>query len=83
MTVSRGELLKRALFTEKTTYGKGQTFETEILVSNSAFGNENIQKAFEASLIDIVTGMLPLGGGVNRGNGVFKGSITKNGEPLQ
>ncbi len=44
---------------------------------------EKVQKAFECALEDICKGMLPLGGGVNRGNGVFKGSVTKNGEPLQ
>lgn len=48
---------------------------------NSDF--KEVQQAFESALKDICTGMLPLGGGVNRGNGVFKGSVTKNGEPLQ
>lgn len=80
-----GGAIEGALFTEKTTFGKGLTFETKILVHEAAFnGNENIKKAFKLALNDIVTGMLPLGGGVNRGNGVFTGKITdKNGEPIQ
>lgn len=79
-----GGAIEGALFTEKTTFGKGLSFETKILVHDAAFnGHDNIQKAFELALKDIITGMLPLGGGVNRGNGVFTGDITKNGEPLK
>lgn len=35
---------------------------------------EIIKQAFELTLDDLKTGMLPLGGGVNRGNGCFLGS---------
>lgn len=41
-----------------------------------------IMKAFEKSLLDITTGMLPLGGGVMRGHGCFNGIILKNEEEL-
>ena len=42
--------------------------------------NKNIQSAFETALIDVCCGMLPLGGGVNRGNGCFSGVLECNGE---
>ena len=41
---------------------------------------ENTLKAFETALTDLCKGYLPLGGGVNRGNGTFKGILKKNGE---
>ena len=43
---------------------------------------EKILKAFETALTDLCKGYLPLGGGVNRGNGTFKGSLKKNGETI-
>lgn len=66
-----------ALFTEETLYAKGQDITIEILVNRHAFENTIVEKAFESALKDITTGMLPLGGGVNRGNGCFTGTITK------
>lgn len=81
-----GGAMDGALFTEKTTYGKGQSFSTDIVIDNKSAGNspidQEIVEAFESALTDMVTGMLPLGGGVNRGNGTFSGEITKNGKPF-
>ena len=75
-----GGAIDGALFSEKTTYGKGQSFEMTILVNKKAFDGDNktIQQAFEEAMKDICKGMLPLGGGVNRGNGVFKGALYEN-----
>ena len=42
--------------------------------------SDHVVEAFIKSLKDIKTGMLPLGGGVNRGNGCFSGKLYKNGE---
>ena len=71
-----GGAIDGALFSEKTTYGKGQTFEMSVYVKEDAFSEgEYIQEAFEAALKDIIDGLLPLGGGVNRGNGCFGGSV--------
>lgn len=71
-----GGAIDGALFSEKTTYGKGQTFEMTILVNEDAFSKgEKIQASLEAAMIDICKGLLPLGGGVNRGNGVFTGTL--------
>ena len=39
-------------------------------------------KAFELALADIKNGMLPLGGGVTKGNGFFSGKLTKNGTEI-
>ncbi|MGM9745884.1 MAG: RAMP superfamily CRISPR-associated protein [Paludibacteraceae bacterium] len=73
-----GGAIDGALFSEKTIYGKGQVFELTILVNEKAFcEGEKIQDAFEDALKDICKGMLPLGGGVNRGNGVFTGSLNR------
>ena len=54
-----------------------------ILAKKDALKDNDVKNALENALKDICSGMLPLGGGVNRGNGVFKESVTKNGEPLQ
>lgn len=81
-----GGAIDGALFQEQTFYAKGETFDIDFLVANDAFpvGDENIRKAFEAALEDVATGMLPLGGGVNRGNGVFTGTVeTFNKEKKQ
>lgn len=70
-----------ALFTEQTDYGEGKTFFIEIDVNKAAFANDSeenpIQKALEEALIDICKGQLPLGGSVNRGNGIFTGKLFK------
>lgn len=72
-----GGAIGGALFSEKVLYGSGQEYRLEILVANDAFKDSNVQKAFENSLDDLCNGLLPLGGGVNRGNGIFTGEIIK------
>ena len=39
---------------------------------------DSLRKALECALDDITNGMLPLGGNVNRGHGVFTGNWTCN-----
>ena len=64
------------MFDEKTTFGNGKSFKTEILVEKAAFKEDkDYKEAFECALKDIIDGLLPLGGGVNRGNGCFGGSV--------
>lgn len=75
-----GGTLQGALFEEKLVYGAGSSFSTSIFLSKNV-GQEYV-KAFEYALSDIVDGILPLGGGVNRGHGVFKGQILKNDVPV-
>lgn len=74
-----GGALDGALFQEKPTFAQGETFETDILVNNALEADLDVIKALEAALRDIVECRLPLGGGANRGNGMFKGKVTKNG----
>lgn len=75
-----GGTIDGALYDEKTIYGDNLSFETTIYVSKGI--DDKIIKSFELALKDLCTGLLPLGGGVNRGNGIFTGIIKKNGEQL-
>lgn len=71
-----GGAIDGALFNEETLYAKGLSFELKLLVNKSAFeGKDDVKTAFENTLKDLCSGMLPLGGGVNRGNGCFEGTI--------
>ena len=72
-----GGAIDGALFNEQTLYAKGETFIINIMIANDAFVDKDVKSAFESALKDVTTGMLPLGGGVNRGNGVFTGKATK------
>lgn len=76
-----GGAIDGALFQEEVLYGANQEFSLVFMVENKEF-NTHVIDAFEAALTDITTGMLPLGGGVNRGHGSFNGKILKNGNPL-
>ena len=71
-----GGTINGALFFEKVLYERGQEYSLDILVAKDALKDYNIRKAFENSLRDICSGLLPLGGGVNRGNGIFTGELT-------
>ena len=72
-----GGAIDGALFNEQTLYAKGETFIIHIMIANDAFVDKDVKSAFESALKDVTTGMLPLGGGVNRGNGVFTGKASK------
>ena len=69
-----GGAMDGALFQEKTV-ASDETFEIEILVEKEI--DETIIKAFEETLKEISTGMLPLGGSVNKGHGIFTGEWSK------
>lgn len=73
-----GGAIDGALFQEKTTYAKGQEFTLTILANEKVLKGEKIQDSLESAMIDICKGLLPLGGGVNRGNGVFTGTLKRN-----
>lgn len=75
-----GGAIDGALFNEETLYAKGQSFELKLLVNNDAIDDKDVKEAFENTLKDLCSCMLPLGGGVNRGNGCFEGTIKRNGE---
>jgi len=78
-----GGAIDGALFQEKTI-ADDKKYTIEILLEKD---DENIEfqkaiKAFEASLDDICTGMLALGGATTKGHGVFSGTILKDGKVL-
>jgi len=76
-----GGAMDGALFDEKVIDNK-EEITLEFLVNKKAYENEkeNVKKAFEKTLKDIATGMLPLGGSVMRGHGCFMGTIKKDEE---
>ena len=76
-----GGAIKGALFSEKTLYGGGNELKIKILVKMKDM-DDDVVIAFEQTLDDICKGMLPLGGGINRGHGIFTGTIKKNGGEL-
>ena len=72
-----GGTMDGALFTEKVTNGLGREIQLTVDVRKDSIQDEDISKAVELALQDIVDGLLPLGGGVNRGNGTFVGTLSK------
>lgn len=79
-----GGAIEAALFSEKVSYLCDENpVVIEFIIAKKAYENdEKIKEAFICALKDITTGMLPLGGGVNRGNGCFKGVLKLNGEMI-
>lgn len=77
-----GGTMDGALFQEKVIYDKDTEYTFDIYVENSALADDDIKKAFVQSLRDICTGLLPLGGITNRGNGIFTGAATENDKQL-
>lgn len=75
-----GGAIDGALFSEETLHAKGMVFELKIIVNNTVLKDEEVKTAFEHTLKDLCSCLLPLGGGVNRGNGCFVGIIKRNGE---
>ncbi len=69
-----GGVMDGALFQEKATCAKGQTIREVIYVKTDAFKATLVKEAFEKALADLCNGLLPLGGGTNRGNGIFTGT---------
>lgn len=70
-----GGAMDGGLFNEKVAAGQPE-FGLTIWVDKAAFCVPNVQQALEAAIGDLVTGMLPLGGAVNRGHGTFTGHYT-------
>jgi len=69
-----GGAIEGALFSENVIYGKGETYTLNFTVLNDAIKDDDVKNAFENTLHDITTGLLPLGGGSNRGHGCFTGT---------
>lgn len=77
-----GGAMDGALFSEEVLYASGESFDMELLLRKQETEGEHVIPAFEAALIDLCKGFLPLGGGVNKGFGTFIGSLTKDGETI-
>jgi CRISPR/Cas system CSM-associated protein Csm3 (group 7 of RAMP superfamily) len=75
-----GGAIDSALYNEKVVAQKDE-WSIEIILSKEleSMEDKHIKEAFENSLDDLCSGMLPLGGKVNRGHGIFEGSWTKEG----
>ncbi len=71
-----------ALFQEKVVSTE-DTLEMEIVVEQLQQIDAEYLEAFERALLDLAGGRLPLGGNVNRGHGIFTGTVLKNGEELR
>ena len=76
-----GGAIDGALFSEYVSYAKDK-FTLEIVLTTEP-GKEKLEEALELALKDICKGMLPLGGGVNRGNGMFNGKLFKDGKEIE
>lgn len=64
-----------ALFNEKvTSLAENANLVLNIKVKSDVIADANIKNALEAAIKDLCSGALPLGGGVNRGHGVFTGN---------
>ena len=74
-------VINGGLFFEKTIQSKAE-YELDLYVHKPAIKDEQIKDAFEHTLEDICDGLLPLGEGSNRGNGIFSGKLFKNGEEI-
>ena len=70
-----GGTIDGALFQEKVAMANDQQLCEEIFVRKEALEDDTTKKAFEQALRDICNGLLPLGGGTNRGNGIFTGTM--------
>jgi CRISPR/Cas system CSM-associated protein Csm3 (group 7 of RAMP superfamily) len=78
-----GGAMEGALFSENVVYGNDVTYELVFKVNDEALKNDDVKQSFEQSLFDIVGGMLPLGGGTNRGHGCFSGKVYRNLEEIK
>ncbi|APF18784.1 protein of unknown function DUF324 [Caldithrix abyssi DSM 13497] len=77
-----GGAIDGALYNEKVVF-TDENIILKIAVEKEALENDDkIMEAFECTLKDIATGMLPLGGNVMRGHGSFTGKVFKNGKDI-
>lgn len=64
------------LFNEKVVWDKNLELTLDIYVEKVILeSNQRVKEAFESALSDLCNGFLPLGGGINRGHGVFIGKM--------
>lgn len=80
-----GGTIDGALFSEKVTcdlIGREEDYyQINVFVRHQDY-TPNVIISLEKAFTDICCGMLPLGGGVNRGNGRFSGKLYKDGKEI-
>ncbi|RMG20649.1 MAG: hypothetical protein D6732_28550 [Methanobacteriota archaeon] len=79
-----GGVIDGALFSEKVSRFKDDSY-VRVSVKVLPFevkDQEDIIGAFEDALRDVCRGVLPLGGMATKGQGIFTGSLWKNGEKM-
>jgi CRISPR/Cas system CSM-associated protein Csm3 (group 7 of RAMP superfamily) len=76
-----GSFIDGALFNEEANY-TAEPILISIEVEKEALSDRTIKNAFENTLKDIASGMLPLGGNVMKGFGCFNGIVTIDGREL-
>lgn len=72
-----GGAAKGALFTEEVVCAGKKQYVLKLQVEKCAIEDKSIRIALHRALRDLTTGMLPLGGGTNRGNGCFTGTLER------
>lgn len=80
-----GGAVESALFAEETLHLQHHQVSFKVMVERQVLQHPEgalMLRAFEEALKDVCRRRLPLGGGVNRGNGTFEGKLTKNGETV-
>ena len=75
-----GGAINGALFSEKVISSPEKDLNFKFKVSTEALQEPDIKQAWENALEDLKNGMLPLGGGTNRGHGRFKSILLNNKE---
>jgi hypothetical protein len=75
-----GGAIDSALFSENVVVGKDkdEIYTLTFKVNNSAMADADVKEALKSALFDIADGLLPLGGGTNRGHGCFSGKLFEN-----
>lgn len=76
-----GGTIDGALFSEKVSYKENGTIDLKINLSQP-IEDSDIEKALEETLKDICKGLLPIGGMVTKGHGMFTGKLLKASELL-
>ncbi len=67
-----GGAVDGALYSERALF-HGPEIKAEIVLLEKASIEKDLLEAFEQALTDMTSGKLPMGAGVNRGNGLFQG----------
>ena len=71
-----GGAIDGALYNEKVVF-TNERISLRVYVEKKALADADVANALDQTLNDVCTGMLPLGGAVNRGHGVFSGTCRK------